>query len=245
MATGCPWWPVHPVNAVQEQMHLSFSCFTILAVVVHEHMLLCPDYWTEEVLEWQPCLLNSIFCHCRSETSGVCGLTHDGWYHSQASHSPYGPPGDHTNGSGLFAVCLLVWPGGVLFRAFGLVLKRPWVWVPIAALSDNNRPLKNCVGSRSLGHGTFVGVWPIIEHSKALDLGALGTTLSHSKTAETIVRLLGQTDVLGSKLHGNLQHLANTTEWSICGSDAAVHQIILSTCIKLSALWCDICRLHW
>jgi len=31
----------------------------------------------------------------------VCGLTHDGWYHSKAPHSPYGPPADHTNGSGL------------------------------------------------------------------------------------------------------------------------------------------------
>ncbi|KAK2148118.1 hypothetical protein LSH36_514g00022 [Paralvinella palmiformis] len=44
---------------------------------------------------------NVLACDFTSGTvsDGYCGFTHEGWYRTNEQHSPYGPSGDHTNGT--------------------------------------------------------------------------------------------------------------------------------------------------
>lgn len=40
------------------------------------------------------------YCHVSRGSDGYCEFTHEGWFRTQEQHSPYGPLGDHTNGTG-------------------------------------------------------------------------------------------------------------------------------------------------
>ena len=60
--------------------------------------------------------------------------------------------------------------------------------------------------------------------------------MSCAKTAELIVMLFGMWNRVGPRKHvlggdAHWHNLANMTELSVCGGDAALHQLTLGTCI--------------
>ena len=71
--------------------------------------------------------------------------------------------------------------------------------------------------------------------SVSLSVGVLSlTVVSHAKTAEPIQMPFGLWTLVaeGSMCYmgAHWRHLANTTEPSVCGGDAALCQIIMTTC---------------
>ena len=53
-------------------------------------------------------LTSILLLHDRSVSDGYCGFTHEGWYRTNEQHSPYGPSGDHTNGTSKYILNVIV-----------------------------------------------------------------------------------------------------------------------------------------
>ena len=65
----------------------------------HYHSSPIKVQWEQGINLCRMMLLIWLYLFGRSVSDGYCGFTHEGWYRTNEQHSPYGPSGDHTNGT--------------------------------------------------------------------------------------------------------------------------------------------------